>query len=271
MVKKYGLFVVSMLLFIGMGTPAAAQFEGKIVFDSYDVSSDGNRNQEDQFSLYLTQDRILLEGNNQYNFMGPIQTEGVLVRLDFEDFVFLTGDQSAMKISKQDINSMMNMFGSGKSPQSQSRESDVSIDKNSEVNYERTGETQMIQGYKCEKFVFTDEDNANNHAEVWLTNEIKINWGMLAEPWGNTDIDMMGDRLSFNLIFEEGMFPLKIEAYESDVLTQVTEVSEVNKSDIARAMVQIPQGVKVLSLQDYLFNKMSRTVVLSCESWKVQS
>lgn len=91
-----------------------------------------------------------------------------------------------------------------------------------------------------------------------MTDELDINWGMLAEPWGQTELDVMGDNLSFNLIFEEGLFPLKIEAYKSDVLTQVTEAEEVNQSEVARAMVQIPQGVKVLSMQDYLFNKMSQ-------------
>ncbi|MDZ7772133.1 MAG: hypothetical protein U5K31_05240 [Balneolaceae bacterium] len=41
----------------------------------------------------------------------PFQTEGVLVRLDFEDFVFLTGNDMALTISKADITSFTRMFG----------------------------------------------------------------------------------------------------------------------------------------------------------------
>ncbi|MDX1638802.1 MAG: DUF4412 domain-containing protein [Balneolaceae bacterium] len=230
--------------------PASAQFEGKIVFDTYDVANDGSQQRSDRFSLYLTSDRILLEGSNQYNFVGSIQTEGVLIRLDFEDFVILTGEQSALNISKQDIDAMMNMFGNGNSTNG-SRGTDR------EVNYEKTGETLVVKGYTCEKFIFTDQEEPNDHAEVWMTNDISINWGMLAEPWGNQDLNMIGDQLSFDLIFREGYFPLRMEGYKSGTLRQVTEVSEIEESDVAKAMVQVPQGVKVLSFQDYLFNKMS--------------
>lgn len=251
MIKKFGVFVFLGVMLAFFNTPAVAQFEGKIVFNSYEVNSDGAQNQNDQFSMYLTRDRILLEGKNQYSVVGSIQTEGVLVRLDFEDFVFLTGDQSAMKISKKDIDAMMNMFGNGNATNG-----NASMDH--QVDYKRTGETQQINGYNCEKFIFTDQENPNDHAEVWMTNELNINWGMLAEPWGNSELNVLGDQLSFDLIFNQGYFPLKIEGYESGTLRQVTEIEEIEESDVAKGMVQIPQGVKVLSFQDYLFNKMSQ-------------
>ncbi|MFH5883314.1 DUF4412 domain-containing protein [Halalkalibaculum sp. DA3122] len=250
MIKKFGVSVGIAVLLAIFSVPAVAQFEGKIVFNSYEVTPDGSQSQNDQFSMYVTNDRILLEGENQYSFGGSIQTEGVLVRLDFEDFVFLTGEQSALKISKQDISAMMNMFSNGNA-------AGQTPDVDQEVEYERTGETQNVNGYSCEKFIFTDQEEPNAHAEVWMTNELNIHWGMLAEPWGNTDLDMMGDQFSTDLIFRDGYFPMRIEGYESGELRQVTEIQEIEQSDIARAMVQIPQGVKVLSFQDYLFNKMS--------------
>ena len=249
--KKVGTYIGCLLLFMLFSLPAHAQFEGKIAFSSYDVASDGSQTQNDQFSMYLTKDRILLEGSNQYKFAGGIQTEGVLVRLDFQDFVLLTGDTSVLKISKKDIDAMMNMFGGSSSAARQKA-------AEHQVDYEKTGETREIKGYQCEKYIFTDDENPNETAEVWMTDQLNINWGMLAEPWGNSDLNMMGDEFSLDLIFKDGLFPLRIEGYESGNLRSVAEVTEISKTDVAKAMVQVPQGVKVLSFQDYLFNKMSQ-------------
>lgn len=249
MLKKY--FVSALVLFFTAGLSSAeAQFEGQIVFDSYDVESDGSRKQSDQFILYVTSDRILLDGSNEYNVIGSIKTEGVLVRLDFEDFVFLNGDETALKISRQDITSMMGMFSNGNSGNR--------ADRDHKVNYRKTGETRVIKGYTSEKFVFSDEDNPDAHAVVWMTDDLDINWGMLSEKWGNSELDVLADDLSFNLIFQEGYFPLALEAYESGKLREITEAVQVSESSIARAMVQVPTGIKVLSFQDYLFSKMSQ-------------
>jgi len=243
--------LLAVLLVLGFSQPVLAQFEGKITFNSYDYSADGSKQKQDEFSMYVTHDRILLQGDNDYKVMGSINTEGVLVRLDFKDFVFLTGeDKVALKISKSDINSMMNMF----SDKSSSSQPSKKVDK---INYEKTGDTKTIKGYKCEKFIFHDKDNENKKTLVWMTKGIDINWGMLAEPWGNKVDEMFSDELPTDIIFKQKYFPLKAESYNNDKLVSMFEASEINKSSIARAMVQVPSGVKVLSFQDYLFQKMS--------------
>ena len=247
MFKKFLAFS-SVLFFLFSLSSVQAQFEGKIVFDSYEVSPDGSRKQIDQYNLFITNDRILLDGNKKYNVVGSIQTEGVLVRLDFEDFVFLNGEETALKISKQDITSMMNFFTNGNSE---------NIVDGEQLNYRKTGERKVIKGYSTEEFIFTDRDNSNDYAVVWMTDNLKVDWGMLSEKWGNADLDMLGEDLSFDLVFKEGYFPLLMEAYRAGELRELTEVSHISESSIARAMVQIPSGVKVLSFQDYLFSKMS--------------
>lgn len=238
------------LLFSLAVSPAAAQFEGKIVFSSYEVSEDGSNGQSEQFTMFVTKDRILLQGENRYNVIGSIETEGILIRLDFEDFVFLSeNDATALKISKQDISSMMAMFGQNGS------EKDPEMEEG--LNYEKTGETRTVRGYLCEKFIFTEDDNPEDYVVAWMTRELDINWGMLSEPWENSDLDILGDNFHLDIIFNEGYFPLYLEAYESGTLQEVTEAREISASNIARAMVQVPPGVKVLSFQDYLFSKMS--------------
>ncbi|WP_440999614.1 DUF4412 domain-containing protein [Fodinibius sp. SL11] len=249
--KKASYYLSAMLLVASFSQqPASAQFEGKITFDNYNYSSEGVEQKDDNFTLYVTSERILLQGEKKYDFMESIQTEGVLVRLDFEDFVFLTGSNEALKISKTDITSMMNMFGNGQS-------ANKAADKADNIDYERTGESATIHGYQADKFIFRDDDEPNEHTEVWMTNELDVNWGMLAESWTGSAKTIISS-LPTNLVFNEKYFPLKVEVFENDQLVSKLEATEVNTSTIAKAMVQVPSGVKVLSFQDYLFQKMSR-------------
>lgn len=247
--KKAIYHITALLIVACFAQPANAQFEGKILFSSYEYSSEGTEEANDEFTLFITPDRILLQGEKKYELMGSIQSEGVLVRLDFEDFVFLTGDEQALKISKSDVTSMMNMFGDGQSS------SDVA-EEGEGINFERTNESQTIKGYKCEKFIFRDEDEENEHSEVWMTKELKVNWGMLAEPWSGSAAAVI-QSLPMDLVFKKNYFPVKVEMFRNNKLVSKVEATEINESAIARAMVQIPSGVKVLGFQDYLFQKMS--------------
>lgn len=247
--KKATHYLSAIVMVACFTQPVSAQFEGKITYNSYEYSAEGTEEKQDEFTMYITSDRILLQGDKKYDFMGSIQTEGVLVRLDFQDFVFLTGDKKALKISKSDITSMMSMFSNGES-------SSEVADKSEDINYERTNETATIKGYNCEKFIFRDEDNSNEYTKVWMTKELQMNWGMLAEPWSG-GAGAIVESLPTDLVFKEKYFPLKVEAFENDKLVSTLEATEVNSSSIAKAMVQVPSGVQVLSFQDYLFQEMS--------------
>ena len=248
--KSAKYYVSAMLLVACFTQPATAQFEGKISYNSYDYSSEGAEQKQDAFTMYLTPDRILLQGEKEYDFMGSIKTEGVLVRLDFQDFVFLTGDEKALKISKTDITSMMKMFENGEST------SKEMADKGEDINYEKTGEMATIKGYQCEKFIFHDEEEPDARTEVWMTKDLKVNWGMLAESWSG-GAEAMISSLPTDLVFKEKYFPLKVEVFNNDKLTSRMEATEINESSIARAMVKVPSGVQVLSFQNYLFQQMS--------------
>ncbi|SMO77482.1 DUF4412 domain-containing protein [Fodinibius sediminis] len=247
--KKATYYLSAMLMAACFTQPAAAQFEGEITYQSYDYT-EGDEEKSDMFKLFITPDRILLQGEKKYNFMESLKTEGVLVRLDSQDFVFLTGGNDALKIAKTDITSLMNMFGGGTNGQPVEREYDV--------EQIRTGETQTIKGYQSEKFVFRDESNPEgNYSEVWMTKEIEVNWGMLAEPWGSSTEALVSDDFPMDLIFKEHYFPLRLEAYKEGTLTSALEVTDIEEAPIAASKVQVPSGIRVLSMQEYLFQKMN--------------
>lgn len=248
---KKVVHILSALLFVALFTQSAsAQFEGKITYNSYEYSAEGTQEKKDEFTMHVTPDRILLQGNNSYDFMGSIQTEGLLVRLDIKDFVFLTGKEKALKISKSDITSMMSMFDN------RGNTSKKVADKGEDINFERTNERTTIKGYQCEKFIFQDKDVENVHTEVWMTKDLQMNWGMLAEPWSG-NAEAMISSFPMELIFKENYFPVKADTFRNGKMVSRLEAADINASPIARAMVQVPSGVQILSFQDYLFQKMS--------------
>jgi GLPGLI family protein len=244
--KKSVHYLSAMLMVAFFTQPAAGQFEGTITYQSYEYSDDGEREKQDEFTLYITPDRIMLQGNDKYSFMGSIETEGVLVRLDRQDFVFMTGDEEALSISKSDIISMMNMFGAGTQPTADDEE----------INYEQTGESKTILGYPSDKFVFKDDEDQNT--VVWMTKGIDVNWGMLAEPWGNNADNLISGGFPMDVIFKGKYFPVKVQGYKNGKLVTVLEAIDINRSPVPEAMVEVPDDVKVLSFQEYLFREMSQ-------------
>jgi len=244
--KKASYLFSAMLMVACFTQPVSAQFEGQITYESYEYEED-EKQKTDEFALFITPERILLQGEKQYQFMDAIETEGVLVRLDFEDFVFLTGEDNVLKISKMDITSFMNMV-SGESDTQEMEE------QTENINYERTGETQTIRGYDSEKIIFRDDSEGGEYMAVWMTKDINVNWGMLAEPWSG-DIEAVINNFPMKLIFEENYFPVRAENYDGNGLKSVIEATEINESSVARAMVNIPSGVKVLGLWDFLSRK----------------
>lgn len=246
--------IVSILFFVLLiAAPSLTygQFEGKIVFNSYNIDENGSENDHDQFTLFITPQRILMQGNNQYDVTKSIQTEGILVRLDEEDFVLFTEGNKAMSISRQDIDSMMSMFEGNNNKTNGNPEIDTS------VKYERPGKTRTINGYDCELFIFRDEDNENQRAEVWMTRDITINWGMLADSWSGITGKITDGEIPLQLIFEDSYFPLLVESYEGQQQRSRLVAEEIQSTTEAREWVKIPSGVKVLNFQQYLFESFN--------------
>lgn len=241
------LLFLFILVFCFALSDSFGQFEGRIQFKSYEVESgEKELDEDDGFTLLITPDRMLLQGESRYKVGGALETEGILIRHNEKDFVFLTGERRAMRITKAGITSFMNMFGSD-------ARGDVA-EAEQTMDFRNTGEQARVQGYAAEKFVITDSDEPNEHSEVWMTRELDINWGILAEPWGDNMKGFAGSDLPLSLFFEDGYFPVKWEHYKNDELTSVTEV-EVTPTAIERSMVDIESNVEIVSLQDYLFQQ----------------
>jgi GLPGLI family protein len=242
--KKITLAVT--LFFCFSITQCFAQFEGKIQFDSYKVTS-GHKKKDGASVLYITPKRLFLHSNNSYKIGGTMKTDGIMVRNEKKDFVFFTGNNKAFKITKAGITTFMNMFGNSADVKKAS----------ANISYKKTGKTKKVDGYKCEQFIFTDKKNPDEHSEIWMTKALAVNWGILAEAWDKNLKNFADNNFPLDLVFKKGYFLIQWKEYKHKKLTNVTQAHVTATKDV-QSKVKIPANVQILSLQQYLFQQMRR-------------
>ena len=233
-----------------MANSAFAQFQGQITMRIY--SENDGRDEESTLNMFVTADRIMFQGESAFGIDDGFDAEGLLIRNDKKDFVLLTGDNSALQVTKKEIESFIGLAnGWGGSSTSKYTE-----DK--EPNYRYTERTKKILGYDCTELVLEGDDD-DGYISVWLTPGIDINWGMLTESWEGLDEETdRAFRTSQDAIFTGKSFPMLVEVHSRKEGSKVVaEVTSLNKSSIAKAMVEIPQGVKILSYGDFLLKMMT--------------
>ena len=237
------------LLFIS--SSAFAQFEGQVTLKLYGDDDQGN-SKISTLNLYATSQRIILKGEEQYSFMdGAYDASGLLIRNDKLDFIILMGENEALQFTKSELEGVFDMFAglSG---------DDVDVDVNDNdinANFTYTNKTRTIKGYDCTELLITNDEN-DNTVSIWLTSGIDINWGMLAEPWKNVPGDMRDPAQRLTQEFKSKNFPMLIEVHEDGATKKVMEVSNVNKSAIAKAMVEIPPNTEIVGLSEIMFKMM---------------
>lgn len=247
------IFFLPALFVLLFSTNSFAQFEGKISYTFQEIGENSEKDKE-KFSIYFTPDRILLQPDEAMNMAGSFKTGGLLIRLDKKDFVFMTGDKTAMTISKAGITSFMNMFGE-MAAETKKGAGGSEEDIKANFTFEKTEETKTINGYEAHKFVFKSKGEESGKGIIWMTSEININWGMLAEPWGDSVSFLTNRDLPTKYIFEKGWVPLKAAFYEGgQVSGRMTTV--VKETDIPKSMVRLSSDIQVRSLSEYMFQMM---------------
>ena len=244
----------SSVLFLGVmlfTLPAFAQFEGQVSMKVYGEDENGNP-ETSEFSLYTTKDRIALKGDKPYSFMdGSYDASGILIRNDKEDFVVMMGQDEALQFTKEEVEGLFQML----TMMGDDEEMEVESDINADFIY--TNKTKTILGYECTELLVRDTENGNS-LSIWLTAGIDINWGMLAEPWKNVPTNMQKSANRATQEFKSKNFPMQIEATEKGETQTIFEVTSVQKSSIARAMVEVPAGVSLVGLGEIIFSMMMK-------------
>lgn len=232
-----------------ISTLAYAQFEGQISMKLYSEDEAGNEEVSD-LNLYSTSNRIILKGEDVVSLSDGVDASGLLIRNDKKDFVILMGENKALQFTKKELEGAFRMIGM-MSGNSSSKSSE--IDDRSDYRY--TNRTRTINGYEATELLVESTEN-NNSLSIWLTAGIDINWGMLAEPFLNIPESMKESTDRITQEFKSKTFPMLIEVNEDGKTTKIFEVTNVNRSNIAKAMVEIPAGVTLVGLNEMLMSLM---------------
>lgn len=227
--------------------PLLAQFEGTVDYriENYEEAE----TETSELSLTFTNNRIFILTDDDVDVMSGLSTSGVLVRSDHNDFVFLTGDNEALQVKKDDIDSMVSLM-QRMSGESESN-NEESFDWNTRVR--ETGNTRTIQGYEVKEFVLTDVE-ADGYASVWLTDQIKINWGLLQETWDDVGSKQSDSDLPIEMIMNRNSFPLLIEGFKEGKRVFKVESTSVNTGSFDRSVTEIPSGITLLGFSDMMMN-----------------
>jgi hypothetical protein len=241
---KRSVFFLALLFLMLPSQAVHAQFEGQINFSIQNPLE--SPNQATLLGMTFTRDRIFLETNNDMDVMTGLSAKGVLVRNDHQDFIFMTGDDEAVKIEKKDIDNLVNLLNrvAGRSTESEKAAFDW------EKHVSETGNSRTIHGYTASEFVLHQEDE-NRTVSIWLTDEIKVHWGLLDEAWNTTGRHQLEEEIPIELIMNRNSFPLLIEAFEDNQRVLVAKAESVSQQ-VDRSKTEVASGIKLLGFGDLM-------------------
>lgn len=175
-----------------------------------------------------------------------VESDQILIRHDKQDFVIFTGANEALSITKADIEGLFGMF---KAFMGNAQEAEVKTEASGDLV--KTGQSATLSGNKASQWVYTSEEGEEVH--LWLSDNLKINWGMFKEPWFSSFSDDFSG--PFGRIIDEGYVPLKIETYKDGELTMVLETEQVNQRRVPDSDLDVPSGVRLTTLQQMMMEQ----------------
>lgn len=245
MTMKY-ILPLFLFVFSVSAEPLLAQFEGKI---EYRVTSAQQEDDEpNNFHLTFTKNRLFIQSDDEMNVMSGVNTSGVLIRSDENDFIFMTGPDEALKIDKADIENLMTMMNriQGRTPAAEQKSFDWE-------RVEETGKTQNLLGYQATELIIKGE-TSGEYVSVWLTDQIKVDWGLLQQTWNDVGSKQVDSEVPMEMIMNRNSFPLLVEAYEDNVLTMRAESVRIDNKSFDRSVTEIPPGTTLMGFSDMMMN-----------------
>lgn len=225
---------------------ALAQFQGKITFRSYGVNVKGQSKPDGRLTAFITSDRIFIQLGDSEDRSDNKGFKGLLIRLDKKDFVYQLNDTLAASISKSSIYQFMNTM---------SEMASLGPDEPFPFIFKQTETTKIINGYKAVKFLPIStgkEKDKNDHAVIWMTQDININWGMLSVVMNDLKAFFKAKEVPTELIFQEGWLPVKSISYEEGKKNAYLLVT-IKESDAVQEKVQVPTDITIKKMPFFLF------------------
>lgn len=237
---------LSFLLISAFLNQVFAQFEGEIKFK---ISNPQEAGEVSNLDMTITKDRIFISSASSMNVMSGVSANGILVRNDSQDFVFMTGENEALKIAKEDIDALVNLMN-----RVQGKTEPVNKPSfNWDDKVEETGNEREMHGYKLKEFILKLEDE-NEYVSVWLTDQISVSWGLLLDAWYTTGSKQVAEEIPIELIMNNRSFPLFVEVYKDNNVVFRAESMLVNNRNFDRSKTELSSNIKLLGFSDFMMN-----------------
>lgn len=244
---KIKSFLLAFTLLL-ISAPSYGQFEGQMNIEIQDRS--GGSAEVTQLSLTTTKDRIFIDSAAKVNVVSGLQTDGILIRNDLQDFVFRTDDNEALKVSKDDLDGLIQLINRFQG-QSSGSENKKKFDWESRV--EETGNTRTFHGYSAKEFTLKG-DKENQYVSIWLTDQIKVNWGLLLDFWYESGENFTDSDIPIELVINRNSFPLLVDVYDEDKMVYSASVTGINTDNFDLSVVELSEDVRLIGFSDMMMN-----------------
>lgn len=244
MKRLYSLFFLTLILAV---SPAYSQFEGEILFNLEQYQP--NRTERSEFSLTAVANRLFISSQKDVKVVSGLSSNGLLVRNDLQDFVFNAGENQAIKVSKSDLDGLINLIDRF-SGSSSSGSNDNFDWKN------RIVETENLKqhlGYDVQEFRLLGE-NINQYVSIWLTQDIKVLWGLMTDVWNRAGNRFVDSEFPVELIMNSNSFPMLVEVFDNGQLVAKFESLSVNTNSFDRSVVELSEQKQLIGLTEMMMN-----------------
>jgi hypothetical protein len=225
------------------------QYQGEIYFMVYNPASETNAGEAATMNLVFTTNRIFIDSNVSMNVLAGLSARGVLVRNDMQDFILITAENEGLKVAKTELESLVALMNRVQGrPDITQR---PAFDWENKVT--ETGRARIILGKQSYEYILKGDEDGD-YITVWLTDQIKVNWGLLLDAWYSTGTMQFDHEIPIEMVMNNSSFPLLVEAYKNgEVVFRAQAVSE-NSRNFNRSKTELSSGMKLLGLTELMMN-----------------
>lgn len=233
-------------LFSGIGV---TQYQGEINFMIYNPASETGAGEAATMNLVFTKNRIFIDSNITMNVMAGLSARGVLVRNDLQDFILITDENEGLKVAKSELENLVAIMNriQGRTDTYQR----AAFDWENKVS--ETGRSQVLLGKTSYEFTLKG-DEEGEYITVWLTDQVKVDWGLLLDAWYSTGTTQFDHEIPIEMVMNSNSFPLLVEAHKNgEIVFRAQAISE-NSRNFNRSKTELSSGIKLLGLTDLMMN-----------------
>jgi hypothetical protein len=238
---------LAFLIFFAFPIAVSAQFSGVVQYDVYNPASTSG--EVVNINMAFSENRIAVDSNISMNLMAGLRARGVYVRHDLSDFVVVTTDEEGLKITKSELDNLVGMINQfqGRRPAAEQKPFDW------DTRVRETGETKEIHGYQSIEFEL-DGEREDEVISVWLTDQIKVDWGLLLDAWTSVGAMQFDQEIPIEILMNANSFPLLVEVNRGGRVVYRAESTSVSTPLADLSQVNVPSGLKLLGLSDLMMN-----------------